>query len=191
MAYALENALYQWRDGDQRLAERAEPARTDLDRAADVVIEHLRKRLGSTFLVEELADLYHQGTDWATDLAGRHAAGTDAAAVVDAAFARYVREQKLLTLPDAIRKFSALPAQRMHLTDRGVIKQGMWADVVVFDPDTIHDLATFDNPNQLSVGMDAVLVTGVPVIEGGKATGALPGQVLLGPGYSKPGGSSE
>jgi N-acyl-D-amino-acid deacylase len=56
----------------------------------------------------------------------------------------------------------------------------------VFDPDTIHDLATFDNPNQLSVGMDAVLVNGVPVIEGGKATGALPGQVLLGPGYSKP-----
>ncbi|HMB42538.1 MAG TPA: D-aminoacylase [Luteimonas sp.] len=100
--------------------------------------------------------------------------------------ARYVREQKLLTLPDAIRKFSALPAQRMHLTDRGVIKQGMWADVVVFDPDTIHDLATFDNPNQLSVGMDAVLVNGVPVIEAGKATGALPGQVLLGPGYSKP-----
>jgi hypothetical protein len=92
MAYALENALYQWRDGDQRLAQSAEPARTDLDRAADVVVEHLRKRLGSTFLVEELADLYHQGTDWATDLAGRHAAGTDAAAVVDAAFARYARE---------------------------------------------------------------------------------------------------
>jgi hypothetical protein len=92
MAYALENALYQWRDGDQRLAQSAEPARTDLDRAADVVIEHLRKRLGSTFLVEELADLYHQGTDCATDLAGRHAAGTDAAAVVDAAFARYARE---------------------------------------------------------------------------------------------------
>jgi hypothetical protein len=92
MAYALENALYQWRDGDQRLAERAEPARTDLDQAADVIIGQLRKRLGSTFLVEELADLYQQGTDWATDLAGRHAAGTDAAAVVDAAFARYARE---------------------------------------------------------------------------------------------------
>jgi hypothetical protein len=92
MAYALENALYQWRDGDRRLAQASEPARADLDRAADVVVEELRKRLGSTFLLEELADFYHHGTDWATELAGRHAAGTDAAAVVDAAFARYARE---------------------------------------------------------------------------------------------------
>jgi hypothetical protein len=92
MAYAIENALYQWHDGDRRLAATAEPARADLDRAADVVVEELRKRLGSRFLLEELADLYHQGTDWATDLAGRHAAGTDSAAVVDAAFARYARE---------------------------------------------------------------------------------------------------
>jgi hypothetical protein len=92
MAYALENALYQWRDGNRRLAGVPEPARADLDRAADVVVEELRKRLGSTFLLEELADLYAQGTDWATELASRHAAGTDAAAVVDAAFARYARE---------------------------------------------------------------------------------------------------
>jgi hypothetical protein len=92
MAYALENALYQWRDGDRRLAQASEPARADLDRAAYVVIEELRKRLGSSFLVEELADLYHQGTDWASELASRNAAGTDSAAVVDAAFARYARE---------------------------------------------------------------------------------------------------
>jgi hypothetical protein len=92
MAYALENALFQWRDGDRRLAATSEPARADLDLAADVVVEELRKRLGSRFLLEELADFYHQGTDWATELAGRHAAGTDAAAVVDAAFARYARE---------------------------------------------------------------------------------------------------
>jgi hypothetical protein len=92
MAYALENALFQWRDGDRRLAETPEPARADLDEAADAVIEELRKRLGSTFLLEELADLYARGTDWATELARRHAAGTDSAAVVDAAFARYARE---------------------------------------------------------------------------------------------------
>jgi N-acyl-D-amino-acid deacylase len=96
---------------------------------------------------------------------------------------KYVREDGALTLPDAIRKFSALPAQRMRLTDRGVLKQGMWADVVVFDPATIHDKATFENPNQLSEGMEDVLVNGVPVIEGGKMTGALPGKVLRGPGY--------
>ena len=96
---------------------------------------------------------------------------------------KYVREEHVLTLEDAIRKFSALPAQRMRFTDRGVLKQGMWADVVVFDPEQIRDLATFENPNQLSVGMDYVLVNGVPVIADGKATDALPGKLLRGPGY--------
>jgi dihydroorotase/N-acyl-D-amino-acid deacylase len=96
---------------------------------------------------------------------------------------KYVREEKVLTLEDAIRKFSALPAQRLRLTDRGVLKAGMWADVVIFDPATIHDRATFDNPNQLSEGMEYVLVNGVPVIEEGKMTGALPGKVLRGAGY--------
>jgi hypothetical protein len=92
LAQALENALHQWRDGDRRLAGTSEPARADLDRAADVVVEELRKRLGSAFLLEELAELYDRDTDWAIMLAARHAAGTDAAAVVDAAFARYARE---------------------------------------------------------------------------------------------------
>jgi N-acyl-D-amino-acid deacylase len=95
----------------------------------------------------------------------------------------YVREEKVLTLEDAIRKFSALPAQRMRLSDRGLLKAGMWADVVIFDPGTVRDLATFDNPNQLSEGMEFVLVNGVPVIDQGKMTGALPGKVLRGAGY--------
>jgi N-acyl-D-amino-acid deacylase len=96
---------------------------------------------------------------------------------------KYVREEKKLTLEDAIRKFSALPAQRMRLTDRGVLKQGMWADVVIFDPSTIKDVATFAEPNQLSQGMEYVLVNGVAVIDQGKMTGKLPGKVLRGPGY--------
>jgi N-acyl-D-amino-acid deacylase len=96
---------------------------------------------------------------------------------------KYVREEKKLRLEDAIRKFSALPAQRMHLADRGVLKAGMWADVVIFDPQTITDRATFENPNQLSEGMQYVLVNGVPVIEDGKATNALPGKVLRGAAY--------
>jgi len=95
---------------------------------------------------------------------------------------KYVREEKKLTLEDAIRKFSALPAARMRLADRGVLKEGMWADVVVFDPETIRDVATFENPNQLSEGMRFVLVNGVPVIDGGKMTNALPGKVLRGGG---------
>ena len=96
---------------------------------------------------------------------------------------KYVREEHKLSLEDAIRKFSALPAQRMRLTDRGVLKAGMWADVVIFDPATIHDVATFENPNQLSQGMEYVLVNGALVIDGGKMTGALPGRVLRGQGY--------
>jgi N-acyl-D-amino-acid deacylase len=96
---------------------------------------------------------------------------------------KYVREEHKLKLEDAIRKFSSLPAQRMRLADRGVLKAGMWADVVVFDPQTITDRATFENPNQLSEGMQYVLVNGVPVVDGGKPTNALPGKVLRGPGW--------
>lgn len=96
---------------------------------------------------------------------------------------KYVREEGKLRLEDAIRKFSALPAQRVRLTDRGVLKKGMWADIVIFDPATISDLATFENPNQLSEGIEFVLVNGAPVIENGKPTDALPGKVLRGPGY--------
>jgi N-acyl-D-aspartate/D-glutamate deacylase len=97
---------------------------------------------------------------------------------------KYVREERRLTLEDAIRKFTSLPAQRMRLGDRGVLKVGMWADVVVFDPAKVRDRATFAEPNQLSEGMQWVLVNGVPVIAGGRATGALPGRVLRGAGWS-------
>ena len=99
---------------------------------------------------------------------------------------KYVREEKRMWLEETIGKMSALPAQRMRLTDRGVLKTGMWADVVVFDPEKLTDRATFENPNQLSVGMDYVLVNGVPVIADGKMTNALPGKVLRGPGYRAP-----
>jgi dihydroorotase/N-acyl-D-amino-acid deacylase len=96
---------------------------------------------------------------------------------------KYVREEKKLNLEDAIRKFTALAAQRMRLNDRGVLKQGMWADVVIFDPPTIRDLATFEDPNQLAQGMSYVLVNGQPVIDQGKMTGVLPGRVLRGQGF--------
>jgi N-acyl-D-amino-acid deacylase len=96
---------------------------------------------------------------------------------------KYVREERRLTLEDAIRKFTSLPAQRMRLGDRGVLKVGMWADVVVFDPAKERDRATFADPKQLSEGMRWVLVNGVPVIAEGRATGALPGRVLRGAGY--------
>ena len=98
---------------------------------------------------------------------------------------KYVREEHKLSLEDAIRKMTALPAQRMRLMDRGVLRTGMWADVVIFDPANVRDLATFENPNQLSQEMEYVLVNGIAVIEGGKMSGALPGKVLRGAGYQR------
>jgi hypothetical protein len=92
--YAVENALYQWREGERRIAGTPDMVQSDLEVATDVVIEELRRRLGSSFVVDELADLYGRDTDWALEVARRQGAGTDAAAVVDAAFARYVREAK-------------------------------------------------------------------------------------------------
>jgi N-acyl-D-amino-acid deacylase len=97
--------------------------------------------------------------------------------------AKYVREEGKLSLPDAIRKFTALPAQREHLAERGVIKVGMWADLVVFDPGAIRDVATYEDPNRFPEGMSFVLVNGVPVLEQGRMTGARPGKVLRGPGF--------
>jgi hypothetical protein len=92
MAYSLDNALFQWREGERRVADSPEPARADLERAVGAVVDELRKRLGSSFVLDELADMYGEGTDWATELADRRGASTDAAIVVDAAFARYARE---------------------------------------------------------------------------------------------------
>jgi hypothetical protein len=92
MPYAVENAIYQWEEGERRIRETPEPARADLERAAEIVLGDLRRRLGSRFVLDELADYYSSGTDWAEELAVSYAAGTDATAVVDAAFARYARE---------------------------------------------------------------------------------------------------
>src|SRR6202041_738659 len=96
---------------------------------------------------------------------------------------KYVREEKALALEDATRKFSALPAQRLRLIDRGAVKAGMWLGLVIFAASSVRDLATFDNPTQLSEGMEYVLVNGVPVVDEAKMTGALPGKVLRGAGY--------
>ena len=96
---------------------------------------------------------------------------------------KYVRDERRMSVEEAVRKFTSLPASRMRLNDRGVLKVGLWADIVVFDPEQITDKATFSAPKQLSVGMQWVLVNGVPVIADGVATNALPGRVLRGQGY--------
>jgi hypothetical protein len=92
MAYAIENARFQWDEGERRLRQADDESGADLDRAVWAVVDELRRRLGSTFSLEELAAFYNQGTDWAHDEATRRSAGLDASAVVDAAFGRYARE---------------------------------------------------------------------------------------------------
>jgi N-acyl-D-amino-acid deacylase len=96
--------------------------------------------------------------------------------------ARYVREKKVLTLPEAIRKMTSWAAARMRLNSRGLIKEGCWADVVIFDYDKVADTATYERPFRYPSGIDYVLVNGEIVIENGKHTGARPGKVIYGPG---------
>ncbi len=96
---------------------------------------------------------------------------------------QYVREKGVIRLEEAIRKMTSLPAQRFRLVDRGLVRPGMWADLVVFDAKMIGDRATFEKPHAYSEGFRYVLVNGEVVIAEGKHTGARPGQILLGPGY--------
>jgi dihydroorotase/N-acyl-D-amino-acid deacylase len=100
--------------------------------------------------------------------------------------AEYVRDQHVFTLEEAVRKMTSLPADRLGLADRGILRQGMKADVVVFDPATVQDMANYENPAQYSKGIAWVLVNGTPAVANAKPTDALAGQVLHGPGY-KPG----
>jgi N-acyl-D-amino-acid deacylase len=97
--------------------------------------------------------------------------------------ARYVREKKIITLPEAIRKMTSMPAQAFRFKDRGLLKPGYAADIVIFDPEKIADTATFEKPHQYPIGIDRVFVNGKVVFEEGSMTGALPGQVIRGPGY--------
>jgi len=97
--------------------------------------------------------------------------------------AEYVRKRKVITLEDAVRKLSSLPATRMRLFDRGALREGLWADLTIFDFDRIQDTATYENPVGVPTGIDYVLVNGEIVVDEGKHTGAKPGKVLRGAGY--------
>jgi dihydroorotase/N-acyl-D-amino-acid deacylase len=96
---------------------------------------------------------------------------------------RYVRQDSVITLEFAVRKMTSLAAQRVGINDRGLLKPGMYADITVFDPNTIIDRSTYENPSQLATGVSYVLVNGVPVVDNGRVTAALPGRALRGPGY--------
>jgi N-acyl-D-amino-acid deacylase len=94
--------------------------------------------------------------------------------------AKYVRDDKVITLQEAIRKLSAFPAQTLSLKDRGMLRQGYFADVVVFDPRTVQDHATYEQPHQLATGVDDVWVNGIPALRNGEATGSPSGRVVRG-----------
>jgi len=96
---------------------------------------------------------------------------------------RFVRDQRILTLEDAVRKMTAAVADRLSIRDRGELREGMYADVMLFDPNTIIDKATYEKPHQLSVGVKYVFVNGVAVVRDGKVTGAKPGKIVRGPGW--------
>jgi N-acyl-D-amino-acid deacylase len=98
---------------------------------------------------------------------------------------KYVRDEKVISLSEAVRRLTSLPATNLGLDRRGFLRKGMFADVVIFDPQTIADRATFENPHQYSVGMKHVFVNGVHVIKDGEHTGAKPGRALWGPGKVK------
>ncbi|MER3426818.1 MAG: dihydroorotase [Pyrinomonas sp.] len=98
--------------------------------------------------------------------------------------ARYVREEQLLTLEEAIHKMTGLPAARVRLRDRGLLREGYFADVVIFDPEKVRDRATFENPNQYPEGINFVIINGQIAVDQGKHTGTLAGRIIRGPGYA-------
>jgi N-acyl-D-amino-acid deacylase len=98
---------------------------------------------------------------------------------------KYVREEKVIPLAEAVHRLSGLPATNLGLDHRGFIKEGMFADVVVFDPRTIADRATFEQPHQYAIGVRDVFVNGVQVLKNGEHTGGKPGRALWGPGKTK------
>ena len=97
---------------------------------------------------------------------------------------RYVRERNVLSLSEAVRRMTSLPADNLRIRDRGRLAPGFFADVVIFDPETITDHATFEQPHRLATGVETVLVNGAVVLEGGQPTGATPGRVVRGPGWT-------
>ena len=100
---------------------------------------------------------------------------------------KFVRDEKMLSLQQAIQQLSRLPATNLKLQKRGELKQGNYADIVVFDPATVNDNATYERPQQFATGISDVFVNGVQVLKNGEHTGAAPGRFIKGPGYKKAG----
>ncbi len=186
-----ENASYR----GQRLAAIAQSqGKHWVDAAMDLVLSE-RQRVGTIYFMmsdENVAlQMQQPWIKFGTDAGGfdptraRGLTHPRAYGTVPRILGRYVREQRVIRLEDAVRKASSAVATRLHLQDRGLLREGMYADIVVFDPQTIIDVATFPEPHQLSRGMHHVFVNGVAVVRDGQHTGAKPGQIVRGPGYRR------
>lgn len=180
----------------KRLSEVAQTMGKDwIDAAMDLVLAD-RSRIGTLFFLMDEENVKLQlrqpwikiGTDAAgmdPDSARGNLAHPRAYGTYPRILGRYVRDEKVIGLEDAIRKMTSAVATRLSIPDRGVLRPGMFADIVVFDPATIIDRATYEQPHQLSVGVEHVFVNGVEVVAHGKHTGAKPGRVVRGPGWRK------
>jgi dihydroorotase/N-acyl-D-amino-acid deacylase len=180
-----------------------EIARTDgkdpLDVLMDLILGDTTTGAGIMFMMREddvRAALRHPLVALGTDTSSQAADGPTAGAFshprgwgsATRILGHYVREEGLLTLEEAIRKMTSLPAARMKLWDRGLVRPGFMADLAVFDPATVRDRSTFANPKQYSEGMRYVMVNGELVVDDGRITDARPGRALRGPGYKSKGG---
>ncbi len=164
-----------------------------IDTAFDLVLDE-RQRIGTIYFMMSEENVAMQiGQPWmkfGTDAGGIDPVTADGLAHPRAygtftrILGKYVREEGATTLEEAVRKMSSAVATRLHIRDRGLIEEGFFADIVVFDPETVSDRATYEKPHQLSVGIDHVLVNGTAVWENGRHTGAMPGRVVRGPGWT-------
>lgn len=177
----------------RRLSEIAAEKGSDwIDTAMDLLVAE-RQRIGTIyFLMSEENVAMKMAQPWMKF--GTDAGGIDPETATGGAhpraygtfpriLGRYVREQGVLSLEEAVRKATSAVATRLGITDRGLLRPGMYADVVVFDPETIRDRATFEDPHQLSVGVRDVWVNGAAVLRDGVHTGATPGRIVRGPGW--------
>ena len=176
-----------------RLSKIAEAMGKDwIDAAMDLLVAE-RQRIGTIYFLMSEENVAHKmaqpwmmfgtdagGMDPETATGGAHPRGYGAYPRI---LGKYVREEGVITLEEAVRMSTSAVALRLGIHDRGLLKPGMYADVVVFDPETIRDRATFEDPHQLSVGVEHVWVNGEAVLRDGVHTGARPGQIVRGPGW--------
>jgi dihydroorotase/N-acyl-D-amino-acid deacylase len=179
----------------KRLSEiAAEQGKNWVDATMDLILSE-RQSIGSLFFLMTEENLKLQMRQpwikFGTDAGGvdpdnpRGPAHPRAYGTYPRILGKYVREERVMTLEEAVRKMSSAVAGRLSIQDRGLLREGMYADIVIFDLNTIGDRATFEQPHQLSVGMRHVFVNGVAVVKDGNHTGAKPGRIVRGPGYAR------